>query len=169
MGVQEANLCKISKWDELQNSVVVLRGIGRTDFCSGAVLVLQPVGCLIPYDLEHDVLLDLFVQFSRIVMQFSERGYLHGDLSYYNLLVHQDSEDQDRHGQAVRALLVDMQTLMPLAEVPFTLLHILLQCSFSCPFVSCASRQCCYAGRSCRIHNWYTAVHGIECPSQEWS
>ena len=81
MGVQEANLHKISNWPELQGSVVALRGIGHTDFCSNAVLVLQPFGHLIPFDIEHGALLRLSEQFSHIVQKLSKRGYLHGDLS----------------------------------------------------------------------------------------
>lgn len=127
MAVQEDNLRKISKWFELKDFVVVLRGIGHTDFSSRPVLILQPVGRLIPFDIEHEALLKLMKQFANIVLQLSERGYLHGDLSYYNLLQHQGSENEDRHDQDVRALLVDMQTLMSLPEVPCFLLHILLQ------------------------------------------
>ena len=48
-------------------------------------------------------------QFARMVEQMSAKGYLHGDLSYFNLLKHQDTD---------AALLVDMQTLMPLEQVP---------------------------------------------------
>lgn len=47
-------------------------------------------------------------QFACVVKQLSAKGYLHGDLSYYNLLKHQDRD---------AALLVDMQTLMPLQQV----------------------------------------------------
>ena len=139
MGVQEANLRKISNWPELQNSVVALRGIGRTDFCSSAVLVLQPVGHLIPFDIEHGALLGLIEQFSHIIQKLSKWGYLHGDLSYYNLLVQQDSEDQDRGGQDVHALLLDMQTLMSLPEVLSSFLRILLQSTSSRLSVSYAS------------------------------
>ena len=120
-----ANLSKISNWPELQGFVVVLRGIGHTDFCSSGssgVLVLQPVGRLIPFNIKHGALLKLIEQFTHIVGQLSERGYLHGDLSYYNLLVHQGLEDQDRDGEDLHALLVDMQTLKSLRKVLFALL-----------------------------------------------
>lgn len=72
------------------------------------MLILQPVGCLIPYNIEIDALLDLMKQFAGIVGQLAAKGFLHGDLSYYNLLKRQDTND---------ALLVDMQTLMTLAQV----------------------------------------------------
>ena len=91
--VQEHDLCKISKWPELTGSVVVLRGMGHTKFCSHPMLILEPVGPLIPFRIEHDALLTLIKQFACIVEQLSVRGYLHGDLSYYNLLQHIDSED----------------------------------------------------------------------------
>ncbi|KAL0034529.1 hypothetical protein WJX79_006917 [Trebouxia sp. C0005] len=71
------------------------------------MLILQPVGCLIPYKIEMDALLDLMKQFAGIVGQLAARGFLHGDLSYYNLLKRQDTN---------HALLVDMQTLTTLAQ-----------------------------------------------------
>ena len=163
LGVQEANLRKISNWPELQDSVVAMRGIGQTDFCSSAVLVLQPFGHLIPFDIEHGALLRLIEQFSHIVQKLSKRGYLHGDLSYYNLLAQQGSEDQGRDGQDVHALLVDMQTLMSLSEVLCSFLRILLPSTSSPLSVSYASWLCCCAGCSCRVYNWYTIVHGLEC------
>ena len=73
LGVQEANLRKISNWPELQDSVVVLRGIGHIDACSSAVLILQPVGHLIPFDIEYGALLRLIEQFSHIVQKLSTR------------------------------------------------------------------------------------------------
>ena len=125
--VQENNLHKISKWPELTGSVVVLRGIGHTEFCSRPVLILQPVGRLIPCCIQHDALLALIKQFACIVEQLSVRGYLHGDLSYNNLLQHQASEDEHKDDHGMRALLVDMQTLMPLQQVPCSLMHVLRQ------------------------------------------
>ncbi|KAL3162352.1 hypothetical protein ABBQ32_010035 [Trebouxia sp. C0010 RCD-2024] len=120
---EENNLSKISKWPELTGSVVVLRGVGYTKFSSRPILILQPVGRLIPYCIEHDALLTLIKQFVCIVEQLSVQGYLHGDLSYYNVLQHVDSDDQNQDDQGMRALLVDMQTLMPLrkaAQAHFT-------------------------------------------------
>ena len=84
--MQEANLRNISNRPELQDSLVALRGIGQTVFCSSAVLVLQPFGHLIPFDIEHVALWRLTEQLSHLVQKLSELGYLHGDLSYYNLL-----------------------------------------------------------------------------------
>ena len=92
-----------------------------------APLILQLVGRLISSCIEHDALLTLIKQFACIVEQLSIRGYLHGDLSYYNLLQHVDSEGQHQHDQGVRALLVDMQTLMPVRQVTCSLLLILQQ------------------------------------------
>ena len=117
MIVQENNLSKISRWPELTGSVVVLRGTGHTEFCFRPALILQSVGCLIPYRIEHDALLTLIKQFACIVQQLAARGYLHGDLSYYNLLQHTDVGDRHQDDHGMRALLVDMQTLMPLREV----------------------------------------------------
>ncbi|KAL3130716.1 hypothetical protein ABBQ38_000065 [Trebouxia sp. C0009 RCD-2024] len=111
---EETNLSKISQWPELTGSVVVLRGVGYTKSSSRPILILQPVGRLIPYCIEHHALLTLIKQFACIVEQLSVRGYLHGDLSYYNLLQHVDSDDRNQDDQGMRALLVDMQTLMPL-------------------------------------------------------
>ena len=127
--MQEANLCKVSTWPELKGSVVELRGIGRTHFCLSPVLILQPVGALISFNIEHAALLQLIQQFANIVQHLSDRGHLHGDLSYYNLLEHQGVEDQQRDGPAHRALLVDMQTLMPLQEVPSSCLPLLVSMS----------------------------------------
>jgi hypothetical protein len=126
LGVQVENLKRIARWPELQNCVVLLRGIGRYDNQERRMLILQPVGCLIPYKIEINALLDLMKQFAGIVGQLAARGFLHGDLSYYNLLKRQDTND---------ALLVDMQTLMTLAQVLST--HcVCLGCSrLSC--VSC--------------------------------
>ena len=114
--VQENNLSQMSKWPELSGSVVVLRGVGQTKSFSRPILILQPVGHLRPYCIEHEALLKLITQFACIVEQLSNRGYLHGDLSYYNLLQHVASEGQ-HHDQGIRALLVDMQTLVPLRQV----------------------------------------------------
>ena len=126
--VQEHNLSQISKWPELTGSVVILRpGVGQTKSCSRCILILQPVGRLIPYCIEHEALLTLIKQFACIVEQLSIRGYLHGDLSYYNLLQHVDSEGRHHDDQGMRALLVDMQTLMPLREVTCSLMLILQQ------------------------------------------
>ena len=125
--VQENNLSEISKWPELTFSVVVHRGVGHTKSCSRPVLILQTVDHLIPYCIEHDALLALIKQFACIVEQLFVRGYLHGDLSYYNLLLHVDPEDRHQDDQGMRALLVDMQTLMPLREVSCSLMHILQQ------------------------------------------
>ena len=61
--------------------MVVHRGVGYTKSCSHPVLILQPVGRLIPYCIEHDALLTLIKQFACIVEQLSFWGYLHGDLS----------------------------------------------------------------------------------------
>ena len=119
MTVQENNLSKISEWPELTGSVVVLKGVGHTQSCSRPTLILQPVGRLIPYCIEHDALLTLNKQFAYIIEQLSIRGYLHGDLSYYNLLQHVSSDDRHQDDQGMPALLVDMQTLMPLREVTF--------------------------------------------------
>ena len=123
--VQENNFSEISKWPELTGSVVVLRGVGHTQSFSRPILILQPVGRLIPYCIEHDAWLTLIKQFACIVEQLSVRGYLHGDLSYYNLLQHVGSEDRHQYDQGMGALLVDMQTLMPLREVTCSLMHIL--------------------------------------------
>ncbi|DBB01130.1 TPA: hypothetical protein ACH3X1_001021 [Trebouxia sp. C0004] len=101
------NLKRIARWPELQNCVVLLRDIGRYDNQERRMLILQPVGCLIPCKIKIDALLDLMKQFAGIVGQLAARGFLHGDLSYYNLLKRQDTND---------ALLVDMQTLMTLAQ-----------------------------------------------------
>ena len=80
--MQENNLSEISKWPELTGSVVVLRTrIGHTKSYSRPILILQPVGRLIPYCVEHDALLTLIKQFACIVENLSVRGYLHGDLS----------------------------------------------------------------------------------------
>ena len=125
--VQENNLSEISKWPELTGSVVVLKGIGHTKSYSRPILILQPVGRLIPYCIEHDALLTLIKQFACIVEKLSVRGYLHGDLSYYNLLQHVVSEDRRQEDQGMDALLVDMQTLMPLRKVICFLMHILRQ------------------------------------------
>ena len=127
MIVQENNLSQISKWPELTGSVVILRGVGQTKSFSRPILILQPVGRLIPYCIEHEALLTLIKQFACIVEQLSIRGYLHGDLSYYNLLQHVDSEGRHHDDQGMRALLVDMQTLMPLREVTCSLMLILQQ------------------------------------------
>ncbi|KAL0019659.1 hypothetical protein WJX77_010649 [Trebouxia sp. C0004] len=113
---EENNISQISKWPELTGSVVILRGVGQTKSFSRPILILQPVGRLIPYCIEHEALLTLITQFTCIVEQLSIRGYLHGDLSYYNLLQHVDSEGRHHDDQGMRALLVDMQTLMPLRE-----------------------------------------------------
>lgn len=102
-----ANLKMIAGWPELQNCFVLLRDIGRYDNQERRMLILQPVGCLIPYKIEIDALLDLMKQFAGIVGQLAAKGFLHGDLSYYNVLKRQDTND---------ALLVDMQTLMTLAQ-----------------------------------------------------
>lgn len=69
---------------------------------------MQPVGCLVPYNIGLESLLIIMKQFACVVKQLNAKGYLHGDLSYYNLLKHQDTD---------AALLVDMQTLMPLQQV----------------------------------------------------
>ena len=127
MIVQENNLSQISKWPELTGSMVILRGVGQTKSFSRPILILQPVGRLIPYCIEHEALLTLIKQFACIVEQLSIRGYLHGDLSYYNLLQHVDSEGRHHDDQGMRALLVDMQTLMPLREVTCSLVLILQQ------------------------------------------
>lgn len=103
--VQVKNLKLVRSWPGLLGSVVHLRGIGHTDTLPRPVLILQPVGCLIPYDAAHEALLNIMKQFACVVKQRSAKGYLHGDLSYNNLLKHQDMD---------AALLVDMQTLMPL-------------------------------------------------------
>jgi len=108
LGVQVENLEKIADWPELTDSVVHLRAIGRPESLDRDMLILQPVGCLIPYNIGIDALLSLMKQFAGIVQQLAARGYLHGDLSYYNLLKRQDTDE---------ALLVDMQTLMSMAKV----------------------------------------------------
>lgn len=125
--LQENNIAKISEWPELTGSVVVLRAIGRTKSFSRPMLILQPVGCLIPRCIEHEALLTLIRQFACIVERLSARGYLHGDLSYYNLLQHADLEGQQQDGQG-HALLVDMQTLMPLQKVTCSLMQQQIQC-----------------------------------------
>lgn len=125
LGVQVENLKRIARWPELQNCVVLLRDIGRYDNQDRRMLILQPVGCLIPYKIEMDALLDLMKQFAGIVGQLAARGFLHGDLSYYNLLKRQDTN---------HALLVDMQTLTTLAQVLST--HCVCLC---CSRLSCVS------------------------------
>ncbi|KAL3151355.1 hypothetical protein ABBQ38_013187 [Trebouxia sp. C0009 RCD-2024] len=102
------NLRRIHGWPEIQECVVQLRGVGYTDTFLGPALILQPVGCLIPYDIGHEALLTILRQFAGTVAQMAARGYLHGDLSYFNLLKRQDTD---------AALLVDMQTLMSLEKV----------------------------------------------------
>lgn len=109
LGVQVENLKKIAEWPELKDSVVYMRGIGRPETLERHMLILQPVGCLIPYNIGIDALLSLMKQFAGIVQLLAARGHLHADLSYYNLLKRQATDD---------ALLVDMQTLMPMTKVP---------------------------------------------------
>ncbi|KAL3162655.1 hypothetical protein ABBQ38_008700 [Trebouxia sp. C0009 RCD-2024] len=92
---------------EMEECEVQLRGVGHTDTFLGPALILQPVGCLIPYDIGHEALLTIISQFAGTVAQMAARGYLHGDLSYFNLLKRQDTD---------AALLVDMQTLMSLEK-----------------------------------------------------
>lgn len=106
--VQAHNLKLVGSWPELLGSVVHLRGIGHTRSFPRHLLILQPVGCLVPYNIGLEALLTIMKQFASVVKQLSAKGYLHGDFSYYNLLKHQDTD---------AALLVDMQTLMPLQEV----------------------------------------------------
>ena len=106
-------------------TLLLLRDVGHTKSCSRPVLILQPVGRLIPYCTEHDALFTLIKQYACIVQQLSIRGHLHGELSYYNLLQHVHSEGQHQHDQGTHALLVDMQTLMPVRQVTCSLLLIL--------------------------------------------
>ena len=126
--LQENNLAMISNWPELTGSVVVLKAVGRTKSFSRPMLILQPVGCLIPHCIEHETLLTLIRQFACIVERLSARGYLHGDLSYYNLLQHTDPEGQHQDDQGTHALLVDMQTLMPLQKVTCSLMQQQIRC-----------------------------------------
>lgn len=51
------NLKKIAEWPELKDSVVYMRGIGRPETLERHMLILQPVGCLIPYNIGIDALL----------------------------------------------------------------------------------------------------------------
>lgn len=106
--MQVQNLKLVGSWPELSGSVVHLRGIGHTKSFSRHLLILQPVGCLVPYNIGLESLLSIMKQFACVVKQLSAKGYLHGDLSYYNLLKHPERD---------AALLVDMQTLMPLQQV----------------------------------------------------
>ncbi|KAL3137531.1 hypothetical protein ABBQ38_004815 [Trebouxia sp. C0009 RCD-2024] len=131
------NLELIRSWPDLSGSVVHLRGIGHTSTWPRPVLILQPVGCLVPYDIGHEALLNIMKQFALVVKQLSQYGYIHGDLSYYNLLKHQDTD---------AALLVDMQTLMPLQQVlipwlELTMLPVVQPLSFvSCKLCCCVCR-----------------------------
>lgn len=126
--LQANNLAKISDWPELTGSVVVLKAVGRTKSFPRPMLILQPVGCLIPHCIEHEALLTLIREFACIVERLSAHGYLHGDLSYYNLLQHADPKGQQQDDQGTHALLVDMQTLMPLQKVTCSLMQQRISC-----------------------------------------
>ena len=85
----------------LRSCGVTLRGSERT------LLVLTPLAELIPFTISTEALLAYVRELVGIIGSLEEAGYLHGDLSYYNLLIKQDG----------KPLLVDLQTLMTVEEV----------------------------------------------------
>ncbi len=70
------------------------------------VLVLTPLAELIPLTISPQALLTYVRELTVIIDSLADAGYLHADLSYYNLLF--------KDG---KPLLVDMQTLLSTAQV----------------------------------------------------
>ena len=102
------NLELVSSWKDVAPHAVRLVGVSKLVLGGEQrpALVLQPLAELGPFDISPEALLLYAQQLVDIIAALERHGYIHGDLSYYNLLI--------LKGQP---LLSDLQTLMKLTEV----------------------------------------------------
>ena len=94
---------------------VRLVGVATTEDLGPArqMMVLEPYAELIPFNIDPCELARLMRSFVTIVIRLHQSGYMHLDLSYFNLLMYNKE-----------ALLADLQTMRPNDEVSQTVVII---------------------------------------------
>lgn len=113
--VQVANLEIVAGLPDIARNFVRLVGTGVTKDLGPVrdMMVLEPYAELIPLNTEPHKLTKLMRGFVSLVDRMHTQGYLHLDLSYFNLLVYED--------QPLLADLQTMQTIDKVQRLPFIL------------------------------------------------